>query len=184
MNLKPFVDALRRELIDAVEAGGEEAQAVAERLTAPLESAVRLTLLEALSAAADEITHELAAGSVEVRLRGRDPFFVVAQAPAGPPFADLEAGRAASSEDASPPPPLADEGEMARINLRLPEALKLRVEEAARRERLSVNAWLVRAVAAAVAPAERDRDRDRGDGEDRLRPRGGDGSQRYTGWVR
>ena len=39
----------------------------------------------------------------------------------------------------------------ARINLRLPEQLKARVEEAAGRERLSVNAWLVRAAAAALA---------------------------------
>jgi len=34
-------------------------------------------LLDGLSAAADEITRELAPGSVEVRLRGRDPNFVV-----------------------------------------------------------------------------------------------------------
>ena len=42
---------------------------------------------------------------------------------------------------------------MARINLRLPEQLKSGVEQAAARERLSVNAWLVRAAAAAVANA-------------------------------
>ena len=39
---------------------------------------------------------------------------------------------------------------MARINLRLPEQLKAAAEQAAARERLSVNAWLVRAAAAAV----------------------------------
>ena len=39
---------------------------------------------------------------------------------------------------------------MARINLRLPDQLKARVEQAAEREGLSVNAWLVRAASAAV----------------------------------
>ena len=61
------------ELAVAAEAGGEDARALAERLTAPLEPAVRLILLDALSAAADEITRDLAPGSVEVRLRGGEP---------------------------------------------------------------------------------------------------------------
>ena len=71
MDLTQYVENLRRELAVAADAGGEDARALAERLTAPLESAVRLTLLDALSAAADEITRELAPGSVELRLRGR-----------------------------------------------------------------------------------------------------------------
>jgi hypothetical protein len=50
---------------------------VIERLTVSMESAIRLALLEALSAAAGEITTEMAPGSVQVRLRGRDPEFVV-----------------------------------------------------------------------------------------------------------
>ena len=63
---------------------------------------------------------------------------------------------------------------MARINLRLPEPLKAGVEQAAARERLSVNAWLVRAAAAAVA----------GDGRvGMVSPRGGRIGQAYTGWV-
>src|SRR3954465_6800353 len=85
MELTPYVDILRRELAVAAEAGGEEARALAERLTAPLESAVRLTLLDALSAAADEITRELAPGSAELRLRGGEPEFVVASPPPGEP---------------------------------------------------------------------------------------------------
>ena len=39
--------------------------------------AIRLALLEALTAAAEELTSELAPQSVEVRLRGRDPEFIV-----------------------------------------------------------------------------------------------------------
>jgi hypothetical protein len=74
-----------------------------------------------------------------------------------------------------PAPPDADEGAMARINLRLPEQLKAGIEQAAGRERLSVNAWLVRAAAAALAS---------GGGVRRPRPRGGRIGQAYTGWVR
>src|SRR6187455_2408453 len=92
MDLSPYVDGIRRELSVAAEAGGEDARALAERLTAPLESAVRLALLEALSAAADEITRDLAPGSVEVRLRGRDPDFVVTPPPAEPAAAAAPQG--------------------------------------------------------------------------------------------
>ena len=77
MDLQPYVDAVRHELAVAAAAGGPDAEALADRLTAPLESAIRLALLEALSEAAEQITRELAPGSVEVRLRGRDPEFTV-----------------------------------------------------------------------------------------------------------
>jgi hypothetical protein len=123
-------------------------------------------LLDALSAAADEITRELAPGSVELRLRSGEPGFVVAQAPAD------EEGEPAW-EPAPPAPPDADEGATARINLRLPEQLKAGIEQAAGRERMSVNTWLVRAAAAAVANGDR-----------RPRPRGGRLGESYTGWAR
>src|SRR6185312_11306343 len=77
MDLQPYVDGVRHELGVAAAAGGADAQALADRLTAPLDSAIRLALLEALSDAASEITRELAPGSVDVRLRGREPEFVV-----------------------------------------------------------------------------------------------------------
>src|SRR5687767_7479599 len=158
MDLTTYVENLRRELAVAADAGGEEARTLAERLTAPLESAIRLMLLDALSAAADEITRELAPGSVELRLRAGEPDFVVTPVPADE--------QREPAPDAQPPlaPPDGDEGAVARINLRLPEQLKAGVEQAASRERLSVNAWLVRVAAAAVS---------RGDDPDRRpRPRG------------
>jgi hypothetical protein len=65
---------------------------------------------------------------------------------------------------------------MTRINLRLPDTLKARVEEAAGRERLSVNAWLVRAATAALTPDDRGAARPA-----RRKPRGG---QSLSGWVR
>jgi hypothetical protein len=166
MDLTQYVENLRRELAVAADAGGEDARALAERLTAPLESAVRLMLLDALSAAADEITRELAPGSVELRLRAGEPDFAVLPAPAD------EAVEAATD---TPPPPEADEGATARINLRLPEQLKAGIEQAASRERLSVNAWLVRVAAAALGRDDRD---------SRPRQRGGRIGQAYTGWVR
>jgi hypothetical protein len=145
MDLTPYVENLRRELAVAADAGGDDARELAARLTASLEPATRLMLFEALSAAADEITRELAPGSVELRLRGGEPEFAVAPPPAEEPV-----------EPASRAPlPDVEEGAIARINLRLPEQLKAGVEQAAGRERLSVNAWLVRAVAAALAHDER-----------------------------
>lgn len=168
MDLTPYADNLQRELTIAAEAGGEDARDLAGRLTAPLASAVRLMLLDALSAAADEITRELAPGSVEVRLRAGEPDFVVT-----PPAAEDEA--APAPDLALPTPPEGEEGATARINLRLPEQLKASVEQTAARERLSVNAWLVRLVASALA-------HDSGTGRPQLR--GGRVGESYTGWVR
>ena len=77
MNLAMYVETLREQLVAAADSGGPESRAAVERLVPGLEAATRLVLLEALSAAADEITRELAPGAVEVRLRGSDPDFVV-----------------------------------------------------------------------------------------------------------
>ncbi|MES4901475.1 MULTISPECIES: toxin-antitoxin system HicB family antitoxin [unclassified Streptomyces] len=172
MDLTPYVDTLRRELAVAAEAGGDDARELAERLTAPLESATRLTMLNVLSAAMDEITRELAPGSVDVRLRGLDPDFVVTLPPAD---SGAPAQPAASAEPLAPPVPAdGDEGGTARVNLRLPAHLKARAEEAAAREGLSVNAWLVRAVSAAVEGGARPRT------TQKTQTIG----QSFTGWVR
>jgi hypothetical protein len=174
MDLAHYVNDLQHQLEVAAEAGGDEARALAERLTAPLESATRLVLLEALSVAASEITRELAPGSVDVRLRGRDPEFVVTPPPVGPAFedvADNRSGTALSSSHTVPDD--VEEGGTSRTTLRLPDHVKLRIEEAAAREGLSVNAWLVRTVAAALEPKTR-----------RPAQRTPLGGERYTGWVR
>jgi hypothetical protein len=181
MNLTPYVDALRRDLAVAAAAGGDDARALAERLTAPLESAARLALLDALSAAADEITRDLAPGSVELRLRAREPSFVVTPPPAESSFDDQEPAAAAGAVAAPSPPPGPPEGEddaMSRINLRLSESLKGRIEEAAGQAGLSVNAWLVRAAAATLEGGLEGGGRDRSSA--RRAPSSG---QRYSGWV-
>ncbi|MET9320550.1 hypothetical protein ABZX75_10250 [Streptomyces sp. NPDC003038] len=178
MDLTPYVDHLRRELAVAANAGGDEARALAERLTAPLESAARLTLLNALSAASDEITRELAPGSVDVRLRGLDPEFVVTAPPApespGDGAPDAAAPMAPPVAPVAPPTADGDEGATARINFRLPGHLKTRVESAAGQEGLSVNAWLVRAVAIALEPG----------GPAQPAARATRQGQSYRGWVR
>lgn len=185
MNLTAYADRVRHELAVAADAGGDDARLLAERLTAPLDSAIRLTVLDALSAAADEITRELAPGSVELRLRGGDPSFVVTPGTAGHPDEDTDdgdhhTGRPAPSLDDLPPEvPAPDDGATARINLRLPEQLKARVEEAAAREGRSVNAWLVRAAAGALQQPPSHAQRL--DPRPRAGPRSG---QRFTGWVR
>ena len=168
MDLMPYVERLQRDLAVAASAGGEDARALAERLAAPLEAATRLVLLDALSAAAGEITSELAPGSVDLRLRAGDPEFVVTPA--------------ARTDDTVPglddvnvaPSTEPDEGGTARFSLRLPEQLKPRVEAAAAQAGLSVNAWLVRVVAAAV---------ERGEASGRAERSRSSLGQSFRGWV-
>jgi hypothetical protein len=170
MELDRYVDSIRHQLEVAAEAGGEEARDLAERLVAPLESAVRLAVQDALADAAEEITLELAPGSVELRLRGREPEFVVNLPPGEEDRdADDDAGGGWRTDGVE-----GHDDTVARINLRLPERLKSRVERAAADAGMSVNAWLVRATASAVE-------------RDPIRPRGRPtrfGGQRYQGWAR
>jgi hypothetical protein len=173
MDLTPHVNNLGREFAELAEAGGEQARALVEHLTGALESAIRMTLLDALSAAADEISRDLAPGSVELRLRGRDPNFVVT-APPGEPMQD------AADEDSEPADGgtlIADDGTSSRINVRLPERLKVAVEEAAAKEGRSVNAWLVRAASAGLQRSDRDQRSEQRGSLKRTK-------QGFTGWVR
>jgi hypothetical protein len=182
MNLTGYVETLRQQLAVAAAAGGDDARALAERLTAPLDAAARLVLLDALSAAAGEITRDMAPGSVDLRLRDREPAFVVTLPPSAEPITPdaPEAREAAPSPTA---PPEADDAAMVRINLRLPGHLKGRVEEAAGRAGLSVNAWLVRAATTALdgPPGSSGGQERRTPPTDWRAPRGG---QHFSGWVR
>jgi hypothetical protein len=146
MDITQFVEALRRDLSQAVEAGTDEMRAAAERLALALDPAVRLTLMDALSQAASEITNELHGTSVEVRLKGREPVFVVlgdgAQA-AAPAADDIEEPAEDVEMESGDEP-------VARITLRLPESLKTRAEELASKRGQSLNTWLVNAARNAV----------------------------------
>jgi hypothetical protein len=144
MDLGQYVIDLQRHLVSAAESGSDETRAVAERLAAGLDAAARLVLIDVLSAAVSEITRDLAPGSVDLRLRGREIEFVVAQPTAEPDTDDMPAA-----------PVDLDDASTSRTTLRLPDALKVRVDEAAAADGLSVNTWLVRAVAAALQPKQR-----------------------------
>ncbi|MGM7421686.1 histidine kinase [Cellulosimicrobium sp. CpK407] len=180
MDLTPYVDDLQNRLAAAADAAGDDGRRLAERLTAPLDAAVRLVLLDALSAAAGEISAELAPGSVDVRLRGGAPEFVVAApAPVAPPSAPGEPAYGVAPASAPTPaaaPVDAESGATTRTTLRLPDHLKTQAETAAARDGVSVNTWLVRAVAAALEQST-----GRPAAQARPQPRG---SARVTGWVR
>jgi hypothetical protein len=184
MDITPYVEGLRHDLAAAAEAGGPEATGAAERLSLALDPAVRLALMDALSQAAAEITAELPVGSVDVRLKGREPQFVV-DVPTLPAPAAPEA-------PAAPTPPASEEAEededgaVARITLRIPESVKAKAEELAARSGHSLNSWLVNVVRAATRERAINVDIDlssipflEGQG-----PRPGRRSQRrMTGWV-
>jgi hypothetical protein len=174
MELSQYVENLRRELTTSAEVGGEDARALADRLLPALDAAVRLTLLEALSAAAEEISAELAPGSVDVRLRGGAAGFVVTP----PPAASAAAGAAADPIEVRLPDAEGDDAAMVRINLRLPANLKALIEDTAAAGGLSVNAWIVRAAAAGLASEGRGAARPaRAQKPDRI-------GQSYSGWAR
>jgi hypothetical protein len=130
MNLSIVIDSLRAELIAVAELGDDRVAAVAGRLADTLSASLRLRLQEVLSQAALELSAKLPSGHVEVRLAGQEPELVYVEGDSDP---------APTGEDMS-----------ARITLRLPESLKTAVEAAAAREGVSVNTWLVRALARAA----------------------------------
>jgi hypothetical protein len=139
MDLTPYLETLRADLTAAAAPGGPDTARAADLLGNSLEASTRLVLLEALSDAAAEITTRLRDATVEVRLRGREADLVVGHTSPEP---ESEAAPAAA--------PVVDGGDLTRLTLRMPEALKTHVEQTAAAEGISVNAWLVRAVTAAV----------------------------------
>lgn len=128
MQLAPHVEALLADAAEIAAVGDEATVEAARRLSVALRSAAGLRLQEALNEATLELSAQLPAGHVELRLAGQDLSLV---------YVDEEAA-------ATPAP--AEEGLTARITLRLPEGLKAGIEAAAAREGLSVNAWIVRAL--------------------------------------
>lgn len=159
MDLDVHLMALSRQLADAAALGGEEMVELADRLAAPLQASARLVLQDVLSEAVQEIALELAPGSAEMRLRGRDVDFVVNRAPA--PSEVVHADDATVNATVTPlsiakedaDRELSAETGTARISFRPPETLKAQIEAAAEREGISVNAFLVRTLTAALRPA-------------------------------
>src|SRR3954467_3441328 len=131
MNLTIVLEGIQEDLQGLAELGDEQSARIARRLSEALGSNLRLKLFDLLSQAAVELSSKLPSGHIEVRLAGQEPEFVFVDAPG-------DAG-GVTGEELS-----------ARISLRLPESLKATVEKTADREGVSVNAWLVRAIARAA----------------------------------
>lgn len=135
MDLTPYVEGLRRDLLTAAAAGTDETRRTADLLAAALDPAVRLAILDALSAAMADVTAALPGVTVELRMHGREPRVAV---------------DAVEPEPAASAPATEEADGTARVTLRLPESVKARAEDAAGRDGVSVNSWLVRAVVQAL----------------------------------
>ena len=187
MELAPYVETLRTDLLRAAEAAGPDGSAVAERLAIALEPAMRMAMLEALSDASAEITAELPHAAVEVRLKGREPQFVVSATEPLPSADDTAAETADDDED----------GAVARVTVRIPESLKTRAEEAAASVDQSLNSWVVSAIRRALSNRGINIDVDLGgfgmppmppmpprNGPSGFGPGAGRQPRRIQGWVR
>ena len=172
MELTTYVDTLRADLMRAAEALGPESRAAAERLEVALEPSTRMALMEALSDAAAEITQDLPHAAVEVRLKGREPQFVVSATE--PDMPEPEPAESEADDD--------DGDTVARITVRIPEGLKTRAEQAANDLGQSLNAWIVQAIRRATRPGGINVDVDLGS----MFSPGPSGRQtrRVKGWVR
>lgn len=183
VDITPYIDSLRRDLVAAGEAGDEDVRRAAERLTLALDPAARLALMEAISQAAAEITTELPSGCVDVRLNGRELDFVVDSSTALPPTPP------APPSSPAPGAEEVDEGGLARITLRLPESVKTKAEDKAAKAGQSLNTWLVNVVRTATHDHAINVDIDLSSIPflDNLDPFTGKpgkrGSRRMTGWV-
>jgi len=182
MDITPYVERLRHDLAQAAAAGDEQIREAADRLTLALDPSVRLALMEALSQAAAEITTEMRAGSVDVRLAGRDLEFVVEHPAPAAPAAAAPPAPGGDDED--------DDGAVARITLRLPEGLKTRAEELAAKTGSSLNTWIVNVLRQATREGAINIDIDLSsipflEGADPFGPGRGDrrGTRRMTGWI-
>jgi predicted DNA binding CopG/RHH family protein len=137
--------------------------------------------MEALSQAAAEITTEMRAGSVDVRLSGRDLEFVVEHPTPAAPAAPTSPAAGDEEED---------DGAVARITLRLPEGIKTRAEELAAKTGSSLNTWIVNVLRQATREGAINIDIDLSsipflEGSDPFGPGRGErrGTRRMTGWI-
>lgn len=167
MHLDQYVSQVHDQLTATAALGDERTQQIAHTLVSAATPAVRLAVMHALAAAADEITAALldypGAPTVAIRLDGDALSVEVARAQAEP----AETLRV-------------DDGDTsARISLRLPESLKADVEAAAGHDGVSVNTWLVRAAGAALSPGRSGPGPGWGDSASQR----GRSAHHITGWI-
>lgn len=137
MQLSLTIDGLRADVAALSDLGDEATARLGERIASALGPAATMRLLDLLGQVALEVSAQLDSAHAELRVVGDEAsLLIVRQAEPAPPAgaADAEAGEFS-----------------ARLTLRLPEQLKVRVEEAAGREATSTNSWVVRVLSRAVS---------------------------------
>ncbi len=151
MDLSTYVESVRAGVQSAASLADDHTKHVAEQLGSAVESASRLALIQALSDAAAEISTELAPGSVDVRMSGTEPSFVVTLPSSHDDVTMLMPE--STEEPAETADPLAVDGDeqQARISLRLPQSVKEKVDEYANADGVSTNTWLLHRVLEALA---------------------------------
>lgn len=141
MNLDPYLASVLADLDRATALADEPTRQVAAKVATAVEPALRLALVHALSDAAANVTSELTDAAVVVRMEGRDPVLSVHRTEAAPPVAPQPV-----APPASEPPVDTDDGETARVTVRLPQSLKTRIDRLAVEADLSLNTWIVQAL--------------------------------------
>jgi hypothetical protein len=170
MQLDPHITRVQEQLAAAAALGDDRTREIADALTTAALPAVRLALLDAVSAVADEITAALLdhPGSPAIAVRIDSDEVAV------------DVRSLAAADDA--PQSRQSEGELsARISLRLTEALKADIDAAAERDGVSVNTWLARAAGNALGPGALGGGQDtpgRGWGRDRRTE-----NHHVSGWI-
>ncbi|WP_439660950.1 toxin-antitoxin system HicB family antitoxin [Lentzea sp. HUAS TT2] len=143
MDLSPYIASLREDLATAASAGDENTRRTAAALSAALEPAARLAIMNALSDLAAEVTASLDGQVVDVRLSGRDVQVVVTGSaepePEPGPGHDLPNFGAGDAT-----------GDISRITLRMINELKAKAEAAASAQGVSLNSFIQQAVGGAV----------------------------------
>ena len=167
-----------RDRLSLVAEGEREEEVARPSAIATLDDSVRLMLLDVLAAAAADIMRELAPGSVELRLRGSEPEFVVTM-PARPRQRRRLGARRGSSgpADEAPGGDMAPGGGRARrgSTCGCPSSSRHGSSRPPSMRACPINAWLVRAVGAVVERGALPRRRNSDTGRSVQRYTGGGG---------
>ncbi len=193
MDLTPYIQSLRDDLLTAASVGDEEARRAATMLASAIEPATRLAIMNALSDLAAEVTGALQDTTVDIRLDGRDVRVNVTRhaAEPDPRDADTRSFRFSTggesrwnTDDTADGSPTAEElrravqdagGELSRTTVRLFNELKSQAERAASDQGVSLNTYISRAVADSVRTAVPGKGQHRGQGK---------GGRTVSGYVR
>lgn len=132
MQFESHIQAVVDDLANIAAVGDESTARAAGLLAVALQSSLGRRFQEALAEAALELSAQLDGAHVEVRIAGGEPELVY-----------VEDGQTVST---APDDGGGEGGYSARISLRLPEALKSRIDAAASARGVSVNTWLVQAL--------------------------------------